>query len=33
MRVDYFIQEMIEMINEVQRGVKVEACNLDNKLL
>ncbi len=31
MRVSYFLQEMIEMINEVQMEVYSEARNLDNK--
>ncbi len=31
MRVSYFLQEMIEMVNEVQRDIYAEARNLDNK--
>ena len=31
MRVSYFIQEMIEMINEVQMKVSVSSTDLDNK--
>lgn len=30
MRAGYFIQEMIEMINEVQMNVIVKSRNLDN---
>ena len=28
-RVDYFIQEMIEMVDEIQRELKVKAHHLD----
>lgn len=31
MRASYFLQEMIEMVNEVDREVYVKACNLDNE--
>jgi hypothetical protein len=31
MRVSYFIQEMIEMINEVQMKVSASSTDLDNK--
>ncbi len=31
MRVDYFIQEMIEMVNEVDLVVLSRGCDLDRK--
>ena len=31
MKVEYFIQDMIDMVREVQIELLVEACNLDNE--
>ena len=31
MKVEYFIQEMIDMVKEVQMELCVRSCDLDNK--